>query len=59
MADDGALGSSHGRKRRSRSQSKRKNRKRQNLFYNLRWLLGGLGIGLPLLTLVIYMASRY
>jgi len=36
-----------------------KNRKRQNLFYNLRWLLGGLGIGLPLLTLVIYMASRY
>jgi hypothetical protein len=59
MADDGALGASHVRKRRSRNQSKRKNRKRQNLLYNLRWLLAGLAMGLPLLTLVIYMASRY
>jgi hypothetical protein len=59
MADDGALRASHVRKRRSRNESKRKNRKRQNLLYNVRWLLGGLGIGLPLLTLVIYLASRY
>jgi hypothetical protein len=55
--DDGAA--ARKRRRRAKSGHRRKNRKRQRLFYNLGWLLGGLAIGLPLLALMLLFASRY
>jgi hypothetical protein len=45
------------RRRRSKGESSRKNKKRQRLFYNLGWLLGGLAIGLPLLAVLLFIAS--
>ena len=59
MADDEAEGAAaRKRRRRSKNASKRQNRKRQRLFYNLSWLLGGLAIGLPVLTMLLLVASR-
>jgi hypothetical protein len=58
MAEDG-VERGETRRRRRRDKRKRKNRKREKLAYNLRWLLGGLAIGLPLLAVIIYTASRY
>ena len=45
--------------RRVRKKRRRKNRKRERLIYNLRWLLGGLAVGLPLLALLIWLASIF
>ena len=45
--------------RRVRKKRKRKNRKREKLIYNVRWLLGGLAVGLPLLALLIWLASAF
>jgi uncharacterized membrane protein len=48
----------HVRYRRVRRKRKRKDRKHERLIYNLRWLLGGLAVGLPLLALLIWLASN-
>jgi len=45
--------------RRVRKKRRRKNRKRERLIYNLRWLLGGLAVGFPLLALLIWLASIF
>jgi hypothetical protein len=49
----------HKRRRRSKNITKRKNRERQRLCYNLGWLLGGLAIGLPVLAMLLFVVSRY
>jgi len=55
MADDGlAEGGLHRRKRRVH---KHGDRKRRKLMQNLRWVAGGFLIGLPLVVLMIYIAS--
>jgi hypothetical protein len=54
---DGERNSSSTRKER-REKRRRKNRRREKLFYNLSWILGGLGLGLPMLALVLYFLSR-
>lgn len=43
--------------RRRRRVNKRGNRKRRKLVQNVRWLVGGFLIGLPVVLLMIYMAS--
>ena len=52
VADDGS------RRRRNRHKRRRKNRKLERLWFNLRWLFGGLAVGLPVMAILIYMASR-
>ena len=47
------------RRRRSKLKHRRRNRKREGLMLNLKWLLGGLAIGLPVLAAVTYVASRF
>ena len=43
--------------RRRRRVNKRGNRKRRKLLQNVRWIIGGVLIGLPMLVLMIYFAS--
>jgi hypothetical protein len=45
--------------RRVRKKRKRKNRKREKLIYNVRWMVGGLIVGLPVLALMIWLASAF
>jgi hypothetical protein len=47
------------RRRRSRHKHRRKNRRLEKVLYDLRWMAGGIAIGLPLLAALIYFASRY
>lgn len=43
--------------RRRRRVNKRANRKRRKLIQNVRWIVGGVLIGLPVVVLMIYLAS--
>jgi hypothetical protein len=43
--------------RRVRKKRKRTNRNRERLLYNLRWLAGGLALGMPLLALLLWATS--
>jgi hypothetical protein len=55
MTEDAvAEGETHRRRRRV---NKRGNRKRRKLLQNVRWVVGGFLIGLPVVVLLIYMAS--
>ena len=47
------------RRRRSKHKHKRRSRKHQKLIDNLIWIGWGLGIGLQLLTILLYVMSRY
>lgn len=53
---DGGRGT---RRRKGRDKRKRKNRRRERLSYNLRWLLGGIAVGLPVLAVILYTTSRF
>jgi len=55
MADDGLA--ERGLHRRKRRVSKHANRKRRKLIQNIRWVVGGFLIGLPLVVLLVYVAS--
>ena len=57
MADGGFDESGRHRGKR-RTKRQRKNRKIDKLMFDLKWLFGGLAIGLPLLALLIYALSR-
>ena len=43
--------------RRMRKRRRRKSRRRQKLMYNLKWLFGGLAVGLPVLAFMLWFAS--
>ena len=47
------------RRRKRRKSNKRSNKKVSNFLYNLGWVAAGLAIGLPLLALILYFASRF
>jgi hypothetical protein len=46
------------RRRRSRQKHRRKSRRMEMLLGNLGWAAGGVAVGLPLLAILIYFASR-
>ena len=56
MAEEEAGHTAIGR-RRARKKRMRKSRRREKLIYNLKWLFGGLAVGLPVLVFVIWFAS--
>jgi hypothetical protein len=45
--------------RRVRKKRRRRNRKREKLMINLRWLIGGFAVGLPVLVVLIWLASAF
>ena len=49
-----AGGEAHRRRRRV---NKRGNRTRRKLVQNVRWIIGGLAIGLPIVALLIFFSS--
>lgn len=56
MAED-AFDRTRTRRRRTHHKKKRTNRKLEKALYDLRWMIGGLALGLPLLGIMIYIAS--
>lgn len=44
------------RRRRRHRKRKRRSRRSANFAYNLKWLIGTLAVGLPLLAILIYLA---
>jgi hypothetical protein len=44
-------------RRRRRRVNKRSSRKRRKMIQNVRWIVGGLAIGLPFVLLMIYVMS--
>jgi hypothetical protein len=38
---------------------RRKRRTRKKLIHNLKWILGGVAAGLPVLALLIYLVSNF
>ena len=57
MAED--AGKSELRPRRRRKKSKGKDRKREKLMNNPKWVLGSAAVGLPPLALLIWLASKF
>lgn len=47
------------RRRRSKHKRRHKSRRRADLLHNLAWVAGGLAVGLPVLALAVWFASRY
>jgi hypothetical protein len=60
MAEGGADEARTSRRRRGRAQKrKRMSRKHERLLHNLKWIGGGVAVGLPVLAALIYAVSQY
>jgi UPF0716 family protein affecting phage T7 exclusion len=55
MTEDAVAGGEVHRRR--RRVNKRGNRTRRKLVQNVRWIIGGLAIGLPIVALLIFFSS--
>jgi hypothetical protein len=57
MTED--VAGSESRPGRYRKRRKRKTRTLKRVLHQLRWLLGGAAVGLPVLAFLIYLASKF